>query len=174
MMIVNHRHEQGFSFASLTAMTLFMLIGGLILNTAIGKNIFTNRQTHRLLIREQSAWLAQSAIEHALADLQSSSSHRVNAQFAIRLAPVFIHSELMAIGDIQSDIMSTSIEAYYRYHIESAEHFRELTPNAVDWVLITGQGDVPYRRTHIIETVTRLGYRTPDGVWKSLPITTHP
>lgn len=173
-MFTNHRHERGISFASLVGVTLFTLVGGLILTTVLGKNIFTGRQTHRMLIREQAYWLAESAVERALADIQSPSPSPNPQPYTIRLAPIFINPESITDNDIRVDSWPPSIQASYQYEIDSAEDFRFLMPEATELILITGHAELPYRQTRIHETVTRLGYRTPNGVWKSLPIAALP
>ncbi len=167
-----HPSERGVALVGLTAVLLFTFVALLALSQIVSRNIYTARQSHRLLLQQQVAWLAEGAVERAVARLAATPEMPPPNEdaFTIRLAPLFIDSELLVQADVNEGGWPPSVTADYGFSIQTAKGFSRVLPSGKRGFLITGRASIPYGKTHLTEEVTHLGYRTDNGHWKTIPI----
>ncbi len=168
----SRRSERGVAMVGLSAILLFSFVALLALTQIVNRNIYTARQSHRLLLQQQAAWIAEGAVERAVARLAATPEMRTpnEENFTIRLAPLFIDSELLVQVDLPEGSWPPSVNVDYGFSIQSTEGFTETLPTGQRGFLITGRASMPYGKTHLAEDITHLGYRTNDGKWKTIPV----
>ena len=173
MLQKDRKSERGVALLLMTSILVFSLAGVMALSVAVSQNTFVMRQSKRILLQRQAHWLAESAVQRARAILATQSETMASGRqdFSLPVAPVFIDPEIVVDTETANTDWPPTVKATYGFDIQPApDRFAEAVPNSRRRYIIEAHAEIPYRTTHLSETILRLCYQKQDGSWSSIPV----
>lgn len=154
---------------TLSAIMIFMIVAGLLIASAVSRNIALSRDLHRSLFDKQAEWLAESAIVRAMAKIVTAQEPLSIAPqtYSERIAPVYV-SEDPLVGE-EENSAATIITVQYGFQISAAGK-ELLTPDMEKAFIIQARSDIPYRNVLLSKAISRLFFFSSKEGWKSQPL----
>lgn len=169
-------------FISLHLVMMLVMIGTLLFAALVAKGIFTAQSSHRLILNQQAVWLAESAVERAVAAIAAATDPATiqTQSFNERIAPIYIETDpLMEAVEEKTDMEEEgkqpdrSISVRYSYNvipIKDPTRFGSLIPDGKTVYQITGKAEIPYRSSTLSAMTTQLCMVTKAGKWTMIPL----
>ncbi len=153
--------------ATLTALMFFIVAAVLIVASTVSRNLYVARDLSRDLFEKQADWLAESAVERAILQLEAVSYlPTIDPQeYSESIAPVYVSLDpLREEGDANNQ---QSVIARYGFRIQSSS-----IESATHSYQITGFCQIPYRKTTIVKNKTYLAVYFSQKGWQVTPYVT--
>lgn len=150
--------------ATLSALMFFIVAAVLIVASTVSQNLFVARDLSRDLYEKQADWLAESAVERAILQLETvpDLSTIESQEYSESIAPVYV--SLDPLQEKTHANYERTVIARYGYRIQSAS-IESITHS----YQIRGFCQIPYRKSSIVKNKTYLAVYLSQKGWQVTP-----